>query len=89
MYPILTVAERLIRILGGNGLNPIITKKYRVGDIRHCFADISLAEKALGFAPRIKFEDGLSELAAWLAGQKPQDRFLEASAELTARRLTI
>jgi dTDP-L-rhamnose 4-epimerase len=45
----------------------VITKKYRAGDIRHCFADISRAREALGYAPRVSHAEGFAELAAWLA----------------------
>ena len=68
---------------------PEISGKYRVGDIRHCFADITLARRALGYEPRVAFEDGIVELAEWLEGQLPHDRVDEASAQLAARGLTV
>ena len=36
--------------------------KYRIGDVRHCFADISKAQQFLGFAPRVLFPEGLDNL---------------------------
>jgi dTDP-L-rhamnose 4-epimerase len=36
--------------------------KYRIGDVRHCYADISKAQKLLGFAPRVVFPEGLDNL---------------------------
>ena len=36
--------------------------KYRIGDVRHCFADISKARELLGFAPRVLFPEGLDNL---------------------------
>jgi len=36
--------------------------KYRIGDVRHCFADISKAQQLLGFAPRVLFPEGLDNL---------------------------
>jgi len=36
--------------------------KYRIGDVRHCFADISKAQKLLGFAPKVLFPEGLDNL---------------------------
>lgn len=77
------------RALGCHSCAPEVTGKYRMGDIRHCFADISLARKELGFEPRIPLEKGLVKLAEWLAGQVPVDRVMEASAELSSRRLAI
>src|SRR6516225_6272999 len=36
--------------------------KYRIGDVRHCFADISKARELLGFAPQVLFPEGLDNL---------------------------
>ena len=65
------------------------TGKYRVGDIRHCVADISLARRVLGYEPEVTLEDGVIELAEWLREQVAHDRVDEASAELAARGLTV
>jgi len=67
----------------------VITRKYRAGDIRHCFADIGLAGELLGFAPRVELADGLRELAEWLAGQHASDRLEAAGQELARRGLTL
>ena len=87
-YTVSEVALLLAKVLGRSE-PPEITGKYRVGDIRHCFADISLARRALGYEPRIMLEDGILELAQWLEGQLPPDRVEEASAQLAARGLTV
>ena len=47
-----------------------ITQKFRAGDIRHCFADISRIRAAIGYEPRYRFEDGVRELVAWVAAQQ-------------------
>jgi dTDP-L-rhamnose 4-epimerase len=65
---ILDVARRLNSALGAD-IEPEITGRYRVGDIRHCFADIALARAVLHYEPLVRFEDGISELADWLAQQ--------------------
>jgi dTDP-L-rhamnose 4-epimerase len=88
-YTIAEIAERVAHVLGKEYLDPEVTGKYRVGDIRHCFADISLARAVLGYEPRIRLEDGLEELASWLEGQEATDRVEQASAELAARGLTV
>ena len=82
------VAARTAAVLGTD-IAPEITGEYRVGDVRHCFADITLAERVLGYRPQVSFEDGLIELAGWLQGQTPEDRVLEARAELASRGLTV
>jgi dTDP-L-rhamnose 4-epimerase len=83
------IAARMARTLGVEHLQPEITNKYRVGDIRHCFADLSRIQQVLGYRPQVKLEEGLQELAQWLAGQSAQDRVSQASAELSARGLTV
>jgi dTDP-L-rhamnose 4-epimerase len=83
------VAERTARAVGRRDIAPHITGRHRAGDIRHCFADISLAAKALGWTPQMTFEEGIEDLAGWLTGQTAVDRGLEASAELAARGLMV
>jgi dTDP-L-rhamnose 4-epimerase len=83
------VAERTIRALGANSLEPEITGKYRSGDIRHCFADISLARSVLGWEPGVTLERGLDNLADWLSGQSAADRGMEARGELAVRGLML
>jgi len=86
---VLEVAERMAAVVGRSELVPEITGQYRVGDIRHCIADISRARTALGYQPSVTFEDGLAELAGWLAGAEAIDRVDEARAELAIRGLTV
>jgi len=88
-YTILELAERLANVMGKSHVEAEVTGKYRVGDIRHCFADISLARKVLGYEPQVTLEEGLSELVIWVEGQTAVDRVEEASAELSARGLTV
>jgi dTDP-L-rhamnose 4-epimerase len=83
------VASKAIEAIGATNLQPEITGKYRVGDIRHCFADISRARKVLGWAPAVSIEQGFGDLAAWLEGQVTTDRVVEARGELAARGLMI
>lgn len=89
VYTIRELAERIATVLGKAYLQPEITGKYRVGDIRHCFADITKARRILGYQPKVTLEDGLVELAEWLEGQAAEDKVAQASAELSARGLTV
>jgi dTDP-L-rhamnose 4-epimerase len=86
---ILEIARRMAQVLGKEQIEPEIAGKYRVGDIRHCFADIRLAKRLLGYEPRVNFEEGLQELASWLATQNADDRVAAARDELHARGLAI
>jgi dTDP-L-rhamnose 4-epimerase len=88
-YTIKSLAEKISEVMGMEDLEPEVTGKYRVGDVRHCFADISLARQVLGYQPRVSLESGLEELVSWLAGQQAVDRVDQASAELSARGLTV
>jgi len=83
------IAAKLARVVGKEQIRPEILGKYRVGDIRHCFADIAKAQRILGFTPQVRLEDGLVELSSWLAGQAAVDRVAHAAAELSARGLTV
>ena len=88
-YTVREVAERVARAVGMPHVQPDVSGKYRVGDIRHCFADIRLAQRVLGYEPKTLLEDGLGELAAWLDTQTAVDRVDAATAELDRRGLAI
>jgi dTDP-L-rhamnose 4-epimerase len=82
------VAEHLATVMGVP-IEPSVTGDYRVGDIRHCFADIGRARERLGYRPREDFDRGLRELAEWLEGQEAHDRVEEAKRELFDRGLAL
>lgn len=83
------IAEKLGKVLDAQEIEPQVTGKYRVGDVRHCFADISLAKELLGFEPEVELEEGIAELAEWLEGQVASDQVETASDELASRGLTF
>jgi dTDP-L-rhamnose 4-epimerase len=87
-YTVRDVASMLSAILG-KAIDPDVCGKYRVGDIRHCFADITHAREVLGYAPATMLEEGLVELAEWLQDQVADDRVATASRELALRGLTV
>jgi dTDP-L-rhamnose 4-epimerase len=86
-YSILQVAEHLAKAMGRPDLTPEIMEKGRTGDIRHCFADITLAKEKLGFSPAHRLEDSLDELASWVKTQQAIDRADHARRELEQRGL--
>jgi dTDP-L-rhamnose 4-epimerase len=88
-YTVRLIAECIATVLGKEHIRPQITGRYRVGDIRHCFADITLARQVLGYEPHMTLEKGLIQFAAWVEGQMSFDRCPQAYAELDARGLTI
>jgi dTDP-L-rhamnose 4-epimerase len=60
-----------------------LTGKYRAGDIRHCFGDISAARSLLAYQPKTRFADGIKNLVGWLRSQQPRDHGAEAAAQLS------
>ena len=87
-YTVCEVADMLRTVLN-RANRPEVCGKYRVGDIRHCFADITLAARVLGYRPAVTLEDGIAELACWLGAQTAHDRVAVASRELSERGLTV
>lgn len=81
------IAQRLAEAMGQPQITPRITAQFRVGDIRHCFADTSLAQRILGFEAQMSLEEGLRDLLPWLAGQVAIDRSEDAMDELARRGL--
>jgi dTDP-L-rhamnose 4-epimerase len=80
------IARELAGVLGVE-VEPEVTGKYRAGDIRHCFADITRARELLGYEPHVRLETGMAELATWLETQSADDRVEDATAELVSRGL--
>lgn len=80
------VAEVLARRLGKD-IRPEITRRFRKGDVRHCFPSIEKIRQRLGYAPKVSFEDGMAELVAWSQEVEAVDRFNEAAQELAQRGL--
>jgi len=75
---VLTVAQLLIEHLGIDV--PVeITGKYRVGDVKHNFADISKIQSLLGFQPVTTFSDGVRKLIQWVKNQPIEDNNYERS----------
>jgi dTDP-L-rhamnose 4-epimerase len=83
------IAETLAQALNVD-LSPQVTGRYRIGDIRHCFADIGRARRLLGYEPRVTIEAGMLELVEWLEEQdKPEDVVGKHVADMAARGLTL
>lgn len=81
------VAEELAKAMGKNDLSAEVVGKARIGDIRHCFCDTTLAAEKLDFRAKQDFQQGLAELAEWVAQQTAQDRVEQMRSELEKRGL--
>ncbi len=88
-YTVVEIAQQMATVLDKPTIEPEITGKYRVGDIRHCFADIGKARQVLGYEPRVSLENGMADYAEWLRNQSADDQVLAANQELDKRGLTV
>jgi dTDP-L-rhamnose 4-epimerase len=74
-------------IPGAEAIDPQIMGRFREGDIRSCYADTSQARRLLQFSSRVTLEEGVKELAAWVAEQMSSDHSQDALRELERYRL--
>ena len=88
-FTILEVARKMAEVMNRPDIRPVVCGKYRVGDIRHCFADIRLAHRILGYRPEYTLEQGMEDLAQWLTCQGAEDHVDKAREELERRGLAI
>jgi dTDP-L-rhamnose 4-epimerase len=87
LFSILDFANLLTERLDRPDLTPQIVNRFRAGDIRHCYADISKIQ-AIGFEPRITIEDGVDDLITWVArNPEAKDSVASAVEELDSRGL--
>ena len=84
--PIRSIAEILARCYKSD-LQPVIVEKFRSGDIRHCYADISGIRESLGYRPKTNLQQGLQELVDWSGEVDARDTFEQAQRELVRRGL--
>lgn len=85
---VLTVAKEVKAYFRSE--NPlVVTGAFRIGDIRHNIADISLATELLNFKPQTSFEQGLSNFLSWAKGQAEQDKsaYMRSFNELASKGL--
>lgn len=84
--PIATLGQLLIDHLKSQ-CHLDITRQFRKGDIRHCYADISKISHELGFKPQTTLQSGLSELIEWGKNSKSIDSFDRAMSDLKSKGL--
>lgn len=61
--PILEVAELLSKEAGPTAPRPEVTGQFRLGDVRHVFADPGRAREELGFEAEVDLATGMAEFA--------------------------
>jgi dTDP-L-rhamnose 4-epimerase len=86
-----TTVEEVVSLLMdayGRKVDCKITGEFRLGDIRHNFADMQQITADLGFQPQVSFEEGLALFCKWVRSQDlPADKYEESLKELKSRGL--
>lgn len=81
---------KLLASAFGYEREPIVTGQYRVGDIRHCFADMTKAREMLDFVPEVSLEEGMRRFVDWVQTQPlPEDKLEKANEELRRHKLMV
>ncbi|WP_151830063.1 NAD-dependent epimerase/dehydratase family protein [Acinetobacter junii] len=84
---VITVANELVKNYGVDvAIN--VSGNYRLGDIRHNYADLTKINRLLGFSPKVSFEAGLKNFAEWVNTQEVQeDKYQKSIDEMKAKGL--
>lgn len=84
---VISVATNLIKNYGVD-VPLTISGNYRLGDIRHNYADLTKIKSKLGFEPKYSFEDGLKEFTNWVNTQEVEkDNYQKSIDEMKAKGL--
>ncbi|GAB3028955.1 NAD-dependent epimerase/dehydratase family protein [Natronobiforma cellulositropha] len=87
-HTIRDIADALIDEYGASDtVEPEVADDFRAGDIRHCYADTSRAERLLEFTASVSLRDGIEELVGWAETREAEDNFEDAHDELKQRGL--
>ena len=78
---VLSIAQLLINSYGSNvSLN--VSGDFRLGDIRHNFADLEQANRLLNFQPKVSFEEGIKKFTDWVLQQPRNDNHYNKSLQV-------
>jgi dTDP-L-rhamnose 4-epimerase len=84
---VLTVANTLVKAYSSSS-KITISKNYRLGDIRHNYADLTKIKEKLGFEPKVGFEEGIRRFTAWVEEQEVmEDKYEKSIEEMKAKGL--
>ena len=82
---VITVANGLIKNFGIY-VPVTISGNYRLGDIRHNYADLKKIKNKLDFEPKFSFEQGLKQFTDWVDKQEVQkDNYAKSIEEMKAK----
>lgn len=77
---VLEVANTLIKAYNSSS-KIVLSGNYRLGDIRHNYADLSKIKNILGFEPKINFAEGIQRFTQWVNQQTVMEDRYELSIE--------
>ena len=84
---VFTIAKTLQKLLGIK-VSTSVSGQFRVGDIRHNFADLSKVRRVFGFEPKVSIEAGLANFVNWVRSEDVQvDRYEESLQEMKSKGL--
>lgn len=83
---IMEIANILLEQFGYSEMSPRVEQRFRAGDIRHCYADISKISNRLGYAPAISLKKGMRDLVQWMLTQPEVLDKVEGALEQLKRR---
>ncbi len=82
---VLSIAKTLQKLLGIE-VPTSVSGQFRVGDIRHNYADLTKIRKFFGFEPSVSIEQGLARFVDWVKAQKIEaDRYDESLQEMKSK----
>lgn len=85
--PVIEVANTL-KALYNADININVTGNYRLGDIRHNYADLSRIKRKLGFVPKFNFQTGVEKFVNWVLQQdRQEDQYEKSIKEMKAKGL--
>ena len=82
---VVEVAKTLMNVYNVN-VPMVISKNFRIGDIRHNYADLTKIKDKLGFEPKVDFKTGIHKFAKWVMKQEVKDDNLITSLEEMKKR---
>ncbi len=75
---VIQIAKDLKRLYDSN-IKILINGQFRLGDIRHNFADLTKIKSVLGYKPKYNLKKGIDEFVIWVKNQEIMDDNYERS----------
>ncbi|PRX91877.1 NAD-dependent epimerase/dehydratase family protein [Paraburkholderia sp. BL25I1N1] len=84
---VMDVARTLCEVYASD-VGVSVTGAFRLGDVRHVYADLTKARDMLGFEPKVSFSEGIARFAGWVDQQEVMaDTYEKSIAEMREKGL--